>query len=332
METLEQIWAQIVAYITTSGWNIVKFLAVFAAGIIIIRLAITLLRRALIKSPLSKTLANFVLQVARLLLYLLLFFTLVQILGLSMAPLVTALGSVALAIGLALKDSLSNLANGVVLMGTKPFAEGDYVKIGDVEGTVKSIHMMTTELVTADNKKVTVPNAAITSTSVIDYSAKPTRRLEWKFCVSYDSDIDTVKRIILDELNAHELVLKIPAPMARLTEQGDSSLVFVSRAWVNNSDYWDVNFDINERVFKAFNREGIEIPYNQLDVHIRNGETAENPNNGSSGQSAAQPFAKKEKSEKSDKPRKSHREKTEQNRNDSNNRIDESIIGEYEED
>lgn len=266
------MWEDIVKFITNAGWQIVEFLAVLAAGIIIIRLVIMLLRRAFIKSPMSKTLSNFLLQIIKFLLYLVLVFLLAQVASIPMTPLIAALSSVALAVALALKDSLANLANGVILMGTKPFAEGDFVEVAGVSGTVKAVHMLSTEITTSDNKRITLPNGQINSSAVINYSAKPTRRVEWKFSVNYDADIDTVKSVILGELENHDKVLTRPDPSARLSEMADSAIVFTVRAWVNNSDYWDVFFDIQESVFKAFKNAGIEIPFNQLDVNIKNSE------------------------------------------------------------
>ncbi len=261
----------VVDFINGTGWVIVTFLATLVIGIILIRLFIRLLRRLMLKSPMDKTLVNFLLNVVRCMLYMLLVFILASVAKIPLTPLVTALGAAALAVGLALKDSMADLANGVVLVGTKPFREGDFVDIDGITGTVKAVKMLTTELVSTDNKKITLPNSKITSASVINYSTKPTRRVEWKFYASYSSDIDKVKEVILDEIRSHEKVLNIPEPMARLSEHGESSLTFVARAWTNNSDYWDVFFDINEAVFRRFGAEGIEIPFNQLDVHIKDG-------------------------------------------------------------
>lgn len=266
---MKEFWEAVTNFVMGAGWTIVTFLAAVVIGIIVIRIIMYVLRRILLKSPMEKTLTNFILTVVRFLLYLLLLFILAGIASIPVTPLVTALGAVALAVGLALKDSLSNLANGVMLIGTKPFKEGDFVDIDGISGTVKSVKMLTTEVVTPDNKKITVPNSKITGACVVNYSTKPTRRVEWKFSVAYGTGVEDVKAVVGAELKKHPKILSVPEPMVRLSEQGESALVFTVRAWVNNPDYWDVFFDINETVLDAFIANGIEVPFNQLDVRIR---------------------------------------------------------------
>lgn len=266
---MREFWDRVIAFFTGAGWQIVTFLGALVIGIIVIRIVMYFLRRILLRSPMEKTLTNFILTVVRFLLYLLLLFILAGIAKIPVTPLVTALGAVALAVGLALKDSLSNLANGVMLIGTKPFKEGDFVDIDGISGTVKSVKMLTTEVVTPDNKKITVPNSRITNACVINYSTKPTRRVDWKFSVAYGTDMALVKETIGAVLGGHDKILHVPAFMVRLSEHGESALVYVARAWVNNGDYWDVFFDVNERVLEAFAEKGIDVPFNQLDVHIK---------------------------------------------------------------
>lgn len=267
-EELGSVWESIVTFFTGAGWIVVEALAALVIGIIVIRIVHALLRKILLKRTMDNTIANFVLTVVRFALWLLLFFIIASIINIPLTPLVTALGSIALAVGLALKDSLTNLANGVLLIAQKPFAEGQYVDIDGVEGTVKSIGLLTTELISPDNKKIIVPNSKITSACITNFSAKPTRRIDWEFSASYDSDVEKVKSVLLGVLSSHEKILSDPAPMVRLKSQGASEIVFVARAWVNNGDYWDVTWDINEQAFAALNEAGIEIPYPQLDVHL----------------------------------------------------------------
>lgn len=275
METLKNIWGKIVLFFSTTGWTIVTFLAALTIGILVIRILIGLIKRALLKSPIDNSLCGFISTILSALLWLTLIFILGNIASIPLTPLITALGAVVLAIGLALKDSLSNLANGVVLIGTKPFKVGDFVDIEGIAGTVKAIKMMTTEIVTPDNKKITVPNSKITSSCVINFSAKPTRRVDWTFSVSYNSDIDKVKATINEVLSAHSKVLSSPDFIIRLDAQNTSSLDFCVKAWTASGDYWTVKWDINELVLSAFRKNGIEIPFNQLDVHIRESSIAE---------------------------------------------------------
>ena len=174
----------------------------------------------------------------------------------------------ALAVGLALKDSLSNLANGVMLIEMKPFKEGDFVEIDGMSGNVQSVGLLTTQLLTPDNKKVILPNSKITSASIVNYNVRPTRRVDWEFTVSYDSDVDEVKRVLQSVLNEHPKILSEPDTTVRLHRHDESALAFVVRAWVNTPDYWDVFWDVNENALKALKDAGIEIPYPQMDVHI----------------------------------------------------------------
>lgn len=278
LKTLSTVWDQLkevgeafVEFLTAkdgAGWTIVYALAALALGIIVIRIVMATLRRILVKGTMDNTIANFVLTVTRFVLWLLLLFIIASIIKIPLAPLVTVLGSIALAVGLALKDSLTNLANGVLLIAQKPFSEGQYVNIEGVEGTVKSIGLLTTVLISPDNKKIIVPNSKITSSCITNVSARPTRRIDWEFSASYDSDVESVKKIILSVLTSHEKILSDPAPMVRMVRQDDSAIIFLARGWVGSGDYWDVTWDINERVFDAMRENGIDIPFPQMDVHL----------------------------------------------------------------
>lgn len=267
-DELYAVWESIKRFLTGAGWKIVTALASLVIGIIVVRIVMGILRKILLKRGADNTLANFILTVTRFLLWLVLLFILAGILEIPLSPLVTALGAVALAVGLALKDSLSNLANGVMLIGMKPFKEGDFVEIDGMSGNVQSVGLLTTQLLTPDNKKVILPNSKITSASIVNYNVRPTRRVDWEFTVSYDSDVDEVKRVLQSVLNGHPKILSEPDTTVRLHRHDESALAFVVRAWVNTPDYWDVFWDVNENALKALKDAGIEIPYPQMDVHI----------------------------------------------------------------
>ncbi len=267
-DELYAVWESIKRFLTGAGWKIVTALASLVIGIIVVRIVMGILRKILLKRGADNTLANFILTVTRFLLWLVLLFILAGILEIPLSPLVTALGAVALAVGLALKDSLSNLANGVMLIGMKPFKEGDFVEIDGMSGNVQSVGLLTTQLLTPDNKKVILPNSKITSASIVNYNVRPTRRVDWEFTVSYDSDVDEVKRVLQSVLNEHPKILSEPDTTVRLHRHDESALAFVVRAWVNTPDYWDVFWDVNENALKALKDAGIEIPYPQMDVHI----------------------------------------------------------------
>ena len=186
-----------------------------------------------------------------------------------LTALVTSLGVCA---GLAVNGALSNLAGGVLILFTRPFKIDDYIEVegSDISGTVEDIQIVCTKLRTPDNKTIYVPNGTLSNSNIINYSEKDTRRVGFTFTISYDNDFEKAKAIVMDVCKSHELVLADPEPFVRLSEHGQSSLNITARVWVKSDDYWTVHFDILEAVKKSFDENGIVIPYNQLDVHIKN--------------------------------------------------------------
>ena len=186
-----------------------------------------------------------------------------------LTALVTSLGVCA---GLAVNGALSNLAGGVLILFTRPFKIDDYIEVegSDISGTVEDIQIVCTKLRTPDNKTIYVPNGTLSNSNIINYSEKDTRRVGFTFTISYDNDFERAKTIVMDVCTSHDLVLPDPAPFVRLSEHGQSSLNITARVWVKSDDYWTVYFDILEAVKKSFDENGIVIPYNQLDVHIKN--------------------------------------------------------------
>jgi small conductance mechanosensitive channel len=167
--------------------------------------------------------------------------------------------------------ALSNLAGGVLIIFTRPFKIDDYIEVEgcDIAGTVEDIQIVCTKLRTPDNKTIYVPNGTLSNSNIINYSEKDTRRIGFTFSISYDNDFERAKEIIMDVCKSHELVLADPEPFVRLSEHGQSGIVITARVWVKSDDYWTVHFDILEAVKKRFDENGITIPYNQLDVHIK---------------------------------------------------------------
>lgn len=202
-------------------------------------------------------------------LYVILVITITVMLGIPATSLITALASCGVAIGLALQGSLSNFAGGIMILLFKPFKVGDYIKTEEASGTVAEITTVYTILHTPDNKVITIPNGTLTNSVIENYSAVEKRRIDLEFNVSYDSDIDKVKAVIMEVISAHEKVVSDPPPFARLSEHGESSLVFTVRVWSKTEDYWDVRFDIVEEIKRAFDSNGISIPFPQLDVCIK---------------------------------------------------------------
>lgn len=193
----------------------------------------------------------------------------VQRLGINIAPLIAGLGVTGFILGFAFQESLGNLAAGMMIALNQPFKVGDYVSAGGVEGTVKELNMMAATLATADNKKVMVPNKVIWGTPITNYSAMDRRRVEISACVAYGSDISKVRRIALEVLRANPLVLSDPEPIAEVISLGDSSVNLALRPWTKPGDYWKVFFAVNQSLMEAFIRNGIEIPFPQLEVRMK---------------------------------------------------------------
>ena len=183
-----------------------------------------------------------------------------------LAALVTSLG---VAAGLALNGTLSNFAGGVLIILTRPFRVDDYIEAQGHGGTVEDIHITYTRLRTPDNKVIYLPNGPLSSGNIVNYSEKFTRRVEHTFSIAYDSDYNKAKAIIERICSENELILKDPAPFVTMSAHNSSSIDIVTRVWTNSSDYWTVHFALLEAVKAEFDKEGIEIPFNQLDVHLK---------------------------------------------------------------
>lgn len=233
---------------------------------------INILEKRLKKRNLSKidpSVKTFIISFITIALKVLLLVIFLSVVGVPMASLVTIVGSCAVAIGLALQGGLSNIAGGLMLLIFKPFKVGDFISAGGFDGTVKSITMFYTVITTIDNKIIQMPNGNLSNNNIINYSANPKRRIDIDLSVSYNSDIDKVKKVVNKIIDAHELILQEEEKTIRLKSHDESALTFVLRVWVKTPDYWAVYFDLMETIKKEFDKNGIEIPYNQIDVHMK---------------------------------------------------------------
>lgn len=190
--------------------------------------------------------------------------------GIDTSGLTALIASLGVCVGLAVNGALSNLAGGVLILITRPFRIDDFIEAQGYSGVVEDIHITNTKICTLDNKIVYIPNGALSSGSIMNYSVKDLRRVDEEFAISYKNDFSKAKQIIAEVAEAHPLVLKDHEIFVRISEYADSSIKITSRVWTKNADYWTVKFDVLEAVKKRFDAEGIEIPYNQMDVHIRN--------------------------------------------------------------
>lgn len=195
--------------------------------------------------------------------------TVIAELGVNVTSIVTAVGAAGVTAGLALKSSLSNIASGLLILITKPFKIGDYLEFDQLEGTVVRIEMMFTTLKTYDNKAVIIPNSQLTEQSVINYTQQKTRRLDLKYSVSYDSDIKSVKELLYSLVLSNDKALDNPKPFVAVAEHSPSSIDMVVKFWCKIEDYWDLYYEMQEKVKIEFDKHNITIPFNQLDVNIK---------------------------------------------------------------
>lgn len=243
-------------------------LAIFFVGKWVAKQLVKLTERLLRKAKVEEMLVNFVSSIVNVLLLLVVIIAALNQLGVDTTSLIALVGAAGLAIGLSLQDSLKNFAAGVMLVVFKPFREGDFVDVAGVSGVVEHIQIFNTIMRTGDNREVIVPNGAIYSGVITNFSARDTRRVDMVFGIGYEDDLRKAKQVLTEIIEADERVLKDPAPVIAVSELADSSVNFVVRPWVNSADYWTVLWDTTEAVKVRFDEENISIPYPQMDVHV----------------------------------------------------------------
>ncbi len=261
---------QALNFIETIGLKLLEIIGIFIAGYIVIKIVIGLLKKIFTKSKMSRVTYKFLLSVLKFCLYMLLLLVICQFVGIPITGFIAVLSAAGLAISLAMQGSLSNLANGVVIISTHPFKEGDYIAIDSIEGTVTEIKMLHTIIATTDNKVISIPNSKVVESSLINYSANATRKVVFSFGVDYASDVEQVKKIVLDVMVNCNKVLLDPAPFCALKTLDSSSITFTANCWCLSNDYWDVYYFVMENVFNEFKRNNISIPYDQMEVRLRN--------------------------------------------------------------
>lgn len=249
------------------GGHILKAVIVFVAGRFLISLLKRLTSRLLDKRNVDVSIKTFVKSLVNILLTILLIISVVGALGVETTSFAALLASAGVAIGMALSGNLQNFAGGLVILLFKPYKVGDWIESQGVSGTVKEIQIFHTILTTADNKLIFIPNGALSSGVVVNYSNQKTRRVEWIVGVDYGEDYTKVEQVVRDILSADKRILSEPAPFVALHALDASSVNVVARVWVNSADYWDVYFDINQAIYKTFNEKGIDFPFPQLTVH-----------------------------------------------------------------
>lgn len=190
--------------------------------------------------------------------------------GIDTAGIGTVIGSLGVGVGLAVNGTLSNFAGGIVILVMRPFGIGDYIEAQGEGGTVEEIGIFYTQIVTPDNKVVYIPNGSLSNGTMVNFSKKDLRRVDFKFSISYDEDFEKAKKVIREVIENTENALLDPMPLIRVSGHGESTIDITTRVWTKNANYWSVYFDMMEAIKKNFDSANIEIPYNQLDVHIKN--------------------------------------------------------------
>lgn len=254
-------------YVIPWSVNILVALLIFLVGRIVISIISSLIGRALSRTKWDVILVEFVQQLVRAVLLIFVIVAALDQLGVNTTSVIAVLGAAGLAIGLALQGSLQNFAAGFLLLVFRPFKSGDFVEAGGTMGVVERMHIFSTIMRTGDNKEVIVPNGAIYSGNIINYSARQTRRIDMIFGIGYGDDIKKARDVIAAVISEDERVLAEPKTVIAVGELGASSVNFVVRPWVRTEDYWPVKFDLTEKIKLAFDENDITIPYPQMDVH-----------------------------------------------------------------
>jgi small conductance mechanosensitive channel len=251
-------------------------IAIFIIGKMIARKVSNLIEAGMRRSGTDELLVDFIGNISYAILVVAVILAAIDSLGVNVTSLMAVVAAAGLAIGLALKDSLSNFAAGVMIIIFRPFGAGDFITAGGASGVFDEIGLFATQMHTGDNQRIIVPNNALISGNIINTSALPTRRLDLVFGIGYGDDIVKAEEILTSILDNHELVLKDPEFMVKLHELADSSVNFIARPWVKTEDYWDVYWDVTRQVKERFDAEGISIPFPQRDVHLYQAAPPEN--------------------------------------------------------
>ena len=270
-DAMETVIDTVLSWCLNTGMKILISVVLLLVSFRIINVLARKLERKVDDKRFDKTLVKTLAYVGKVGLKILVVLCLVGYLGVDTSGITALVTSLGVCAGLAVNGALSNLAGGVLIIFTRPFKVDDYIEVekDGVAGTVEDIRIVYTKLRTPDNKVIYLPNGTLSNSSIINYSEKDTRRVDFLFSVAYESDFEAAKELIYNICTSHELTLDDPAPLVRVSEHGDSGVNITARVWVNSADYWTVKWDILESSKRAFDESGIEIPYNKLDVNVK---------------------------------------------------------------
>ena len=263
----DQVMSQLVTWSLDAGRHILIAVVVYVIGHYLIKLLNYLLARFLERRNIEISVQTFVKSFVGILLQVLLIVTVVSALGVNTTSFAALLASFGVAIGMALSGNLQNFAGGIVILFLKPYKVGDWIEAQGTGGTVQSIQIFHTVLLTADGKLIYVPNGAMSSGTITNYTLTPSRRAEWVIGVEYGEDVEKARQAVLEILKADSRVLADPAPVVWLGELNNSSVDMTIRCWTDNADYWNVMFETREKIYNRFNELGIGFPFPQITVH-----------------------------------------------------------------
>ncbi len=268
MEQAQEYLKIITDFATVYGLKLIGAIIVLIIGLWIIKAIMNKIRKVMDKKNMDESLKPFLLSMISILLKILLIISVLTMVGVQMTSFIAILGAAGLAVGLALSGTLQNFAGGVMILIFKPFKVGDFIEAQGYMGVVKEIQIFVTILTTPDLKTVIIPNGGLSTSSLVNYSAEPTRRVDWSFGIAYGDDYDKAKKMVLDLFKEDKRILADPEPFIALGEMADSSVNITARAWVKGEDYWGVFFDMNEKFYKNADKHGLSIPFPQMDVHL----------------------------------------------------------------
>ena len=266
---MEELWQSLAKWGMETGIRIVIALIILLVSFRLISFAARRIQKRADKNPkMDKTLTKTLVYMGKNVLKILVCICLIGYLGIDTSGLTALVASVGVCAGLAVNGALSNFAGGVLILITRPFKVDDYIAVDGYEGIVQDIFIINTKIRTLDNKVVYLPNGTVSSSAIINYTETGVRRVDLEISISYADDFEKAKSILEDLLKKHESVLEEPAYTVRMIEHSDSKIKLCCRPWVKCENYWNTYFDLLEQSKKAFDEQGIHIPYNQLDVHI----------------------------------------------------------------
>lgn len=269
---LTQLSTMVMDFLITYGFKLVGSILFLIIGLWAAARIGKILDKVMIRRNVEPSLRGFLKSFLSIMLQIVVIISVLGIAGVQMASFIAILGAASIAIALSLQGSLSNFAGGIIILLFKPFRVGDFIDGQGQMGTVEDIQIFSTTLKTPDNKVITIPNGGLANSAITNFSKKETRRVEWTFGIAYGDSYEKAREVLQGLIDADTRIHKDPEPFIRLTSLGDSSVNIVVRTWLNAGDYWEVFFEMNEKVYKAFAEAGINIPFPQMDVHLHKAE------------------------------------------------------------